>query len=270
MEASHAGARKNTEIASPELNEGIGPVKGSFRIFDRDKEVLALFPVRQLLREFLDENGGVRVYRDGVRVHDYGEHDDDWLGLDLRRVNKPTRNLSRNIVVGEIRIDLAHSKLLVEKTNREGFVANRAYANLRRIVLGALTVLEAERQKDKSKIRQRTGGGASKEDSGINRHLDQLRQKSRALGVLPSLKPSIDQIEKDYREMRDTFSRRFVAQECGEVAKDAPDVGKLLDRDMSASSLFQTVMRGADAALDLVLTCLPGGDTLFAMWSDSR
>jgi hypothetical protein len=74
LEASHAGARKNTEIASPELNEGIGPVKGSFRIFDRDKEVLALFPERQLLREFLDENGGVRVYRDGVRVHDYGEH----------------------------------------------------------------------------------------------------------------------------------------------------------------------------------------------------
>jgi signal transduction histidine kinase len=202
-DADERGRRK-TENAGLEIAIGIGPVKGSFRVFDRDKEVLALLPERGLLQEFLDENGGVRVYRDGVRVHDYGEREDDWLGLDLRRVNTPTRRLSRNIVIGEIRLDLAHSQGLVEKTNREGFVENRAYKNLRRIVLGALTVLEAERKKDKDNIRKQTGA-ASSEDSGINRHLDQLRAKAKQLRVLDDLKPSIDQVEKDYREMRDTL-----------------------------------------------------------------
>ena len=199
-----AGRRARTEVAGPKIAAGIGPVKGSFRVFDRDKEVLALLPQRGLLQDLLDENGGVRVYRDGVRVHDYGEREDDWLGLDLRRVNTPTRSLSRNIVIGEIRLDLARSQGLVEKTNREGFVENTAYRNLRRIVLGALTVLEAERKKDKDKIRQQTGAGSS-EDRGINRHLDQLRKKAKKLDVLEALGSSIDQVEKDYQEMRDTL-----------------------------------------------------------------
>jgi signal transduction histidine kinase len=201
---SDGGRRARPEIAGPDVGVGIGPVKGSFRVFDRDKEVLALLPEKGLLQDLLDENGGVRVYRDGVRVHDYGEREDDWLGLDLRRVNTPTRSLSRNIVIGEIRLDLAHSQSLIEKTNREGFVENKAYRNLRRIVLGALTVLEAERKKDKDKIRQQTGTGSS-EERGINRHLDQLRDRANKLGVLEKLKPSIDQVETDYREMRDTL-----------------------------------------------------------------
>jgi len=194
---------KKTKIALPELNNLIGPVRGKFRVFDRDKEVLALLPEKQLLKELLDENGGVRVYRDGVRVHDYGEHEDDWLGLDLRRVNTPTRRLSRNIVIGEVQLDLSKSSGLIEKTNREGFVEDAVYENLRSIVLGALTTLEAERKKDKDKIRALTGTGESKE--GITRHLTLLREKSQKLGVLEDLGHSIDLVEKDYKEMRNTL-----------------------------------------------------------------
>lgn len=196
---------KTTALATEELADGIGPVSGTFRIFDRDKEVLSLFPNRSLIKELLDENGGVRVYRDGVRVHDYGEREDDWLGLDLRRVNTPTRKLSRNIVIGEIRLDLAASTKLVEKTNREGFVDNSAYQNLRRLVLGALTILEAERKKDKDNIRARTGGTGDQEVKGITLHLTQLRRKADLLEVRDDLEPLIARVESDYKQMRDTL-----------------------------------------------------------------
>lgn len=60
-------------------------------------------------------NGGIRVYRDGLRVYDYGEVGNDWLNLDIRRVNQPGKKLSNNIILGAISLDRASSKSLIEK-----------------------------------------------------------------------------------------------------------------------------------------------------------
>jgi hypothetical protein len=69
----------------------------------------------------------VKVYRDGVRVFTYGEKNDDWLGLNVRRINTPAGKLGTNSVVAAIQLDLAHSRGLREKTNREGFDQNDAF-----------------------------------------------------------------------------------------------------------------------------------------------
>ena len=79
--------------ADESTTEGIGPVRGEFYVYDRDRKVLNNLPHRQMITNFLDESGGVRVYRDGIRVYNYGEQGDDWLGLDLRRVNTPSRRI---------------------------------------------------------------------------------------------------------------------------------------------------------------------------------
>jgi hypothetical protein len=42
---------------------------------------------------------------------------------------------------------------LIEKTNREGFVENEAYAKFKAIVLGSLIEFEHLREEDKSRIR---------------------------------------------------------------------------------------------------------------------
>ena len=77
-------------LADASVLERIGPVTGEFYVYDRDRAVRRRVPNIQLLEKYLDEAGGVRVYRDGIRVYNYGERGDDWLGLDLRRVNVPT------------------------------------------------------------------------------------------------------------------------------------------------------------------------------------
>ena len=113
-------------VADPSLTDGIGEIKGEFYVFDRDREVLANLGDSTLIQNLLDESGGVRIYRDGIRVYNYGEMGDDWLGLDLRRVITPVRNISRNIIIGAIDLSLQDSRDLIEKTNREGFVENDA------------------------------------------------------------------------------------------------------------------------------------------------
>lgn len=189
------------------IADGIGSVKGEFYVFDRDREILTRLGDSQLVQNFLDENGGVRVYRDSIRVYNYGEPGDDWLGLDLRRVNTPTRNISRNIVVGAIDLSLEESRQLTEKTNREGFVENDAYHRLRKIVLGALAVLEVERKIDKDNIRAITGKGHDPETANITQPLEALRTVAKKHRLSKELDPLINKAEKNYNEMRDTMLR---------------------------------------------------------------
>ena len=149
----------------------------------------------------------IRVYRDGIRVYNYGEPGDDWLGLDLRRVNTPTRRISRNIVVGAIELSLESSSDLREKTNREGFVENPAFGRLKQIVLGALTPLEVEREKDKNNIRRITSGGRDPETKRIRQPLQQLRAVARRRKVDDEFEPLIDKVERDYDELRSSMLR---------------------------------------------------------------
>ena len=200
-------ARSRPVAADASIAEGIGSVKGRFYVFDRDRAVLNRLGESQFIRRYLDENGGIRVYRDGVRVYNYGEPGDDWLGLDLRRVNTPTRNISRNIVVGAVDLSLAASGGLIEKTNREGFVENPAFWRLRRIVTGALTPLEVERKKDKENIRKLTTSGRDIETDRIKQPLQELRTAARKSNAADEIEPLIDKVERDYNEFRDAMLR---------------------------------------------------------------
>ncbi len=194
-------------VADQALSKGIGPVKGEFYIFDRDRKILNRLGESQLVQSFLDENGGVRIYRDSIRIYNYGEPGDDWLGLDLRRVNTPTRNISRNIVVGAIDLSLEHSDQLTEKTNREGFVENNAYARLRKIILGALAILEIERKIDKDNIRAIADEGNDPEIKNIKQPLQDLRDAAKKHKLSKELDPLINKAEKNYNEIRDTMLR---------------------------------------------------------------
>ncbi|WEX09633.1 ATP-binding protein [Chelativorans sp. AA-79] len=202
--------RRGRIAADEETLAGIGPVSGRFYIFDRDKKILPLYGDTRFLERYLDQNGGVRVYRDGVRVYNYGEPSDDWLGLDLRRVNEPAKRLSRNITVGVVDLSLAESYALQEKTNREGFVETEAYQRLKRIVLGALTILQVERNIDKEHIRQVTGEPSGTSE-GIEGPLAELRRLARANRVDKILEPAIHKIETDYAILRENFARSGVS-----------------------------------------------------------
>ena len=194
-------------VADASMSEGIGPIKGRFYVFDRDPPVLQRLGESRLIRSYLDENGGIRVYRDGIRVYNYGEAGEDWLELDLRRVNRPTRNISRNIVVGAIHLSLQASQELREKTNREGFVENAALRRLKRIVLGALTPLQVERKKDKDSIRRLTSAGRDPEATGIRKPLQRLRAVARRRKIADEMDPLIDEVEREYNELRDSMLR---------------------------------------------------------------
>ena len=190
-------------------NHNIGPVEVKLFVFDQDAKVLKLGEVhdKKGLKEFLNESGGVRVYRGGIRVYDYGERGNDWLGLGGRRVNVPTKRLSNNLIVGAVSLDVKKSadlKLnrgLIEKTNREGFVENTDYEAFRDAVAYTLQSIEFERNMDKRRIRNAYSGSKLREP--VLEDLTELREIVAKKKLTGEIGPYLDRIEGDFLAIRD-------------------------------------------------------------------
>lgn len=185
----------------------IGPIKGRILGFDLDKELIPYLGESVGLKEYLKEQGGIRVYRDGMRVYDYGEPDNDWLGLDERRFQQPVKRLSNNLILGEIQLNLSKSEGLKEKTNREGFIENLPYKEFRYAIQSVLAKFEAERSKDKDILRKAFAERKRSQNGGVatgpEEAIRSLRKKVLEEGLQDKLGVYIERIEKAYEEARD-------------------------------------------------------------------
>lgn len=191
---------------------GIGTLKGKIIGFDFDKDILRYIKDEKGgLEEYVKQQGGIKVYRDGLRVYNYGEPGDDWLGLDHRRIQGPTRKFGSKQIIGEIHLELEGSPDLKEKTNREGFVENDAYNELVYAMLCIISQFEAERNKDKRLLKDAlstspgpTPGAMQKR--GIEELLNELEQsvlKNKELDL--QIGAVVRGVGKSYRETRDVM-----------------------------------------------------------------
>ncbi|WP_119392811.1 ATP-binding protein [Taklimakanibacter lacteus] len=181
----------------------IGKVSFDFWFFDRDPAVLReVTDDVKGLKDYLDENGGIRIYRDGIRVYDFGEPGNDWLNLDIRRVNTPTARTSNNQILGALRLDATESGDLREKTNREGFIENEAFEDFRSAVINMLTQIEAEKTKDQRRLREVLGKGTGKR---VFEKLAEVREVLERKGkdVLAEVEPKLKAAEKEMEIYRD-------------------------------------------------------------------
>ena len=208
--------RKNNKGLPPvvptDFCDGIGSVRGTLLVFDKDREILLLLTRPSQVVSYLDENGGIRVYRGDVRVYSYGEPGNDWLGLDSRRVNQPTRSISNNNVIGLVELDDAESVGLREKTSRDGFDDNAAYQRFRIIVLSAINHLEGLRTVDKNRMRRVLDRKARDSHISPDSAIKELRDYARKHNVHPQINRIVDKLEKRVSAMQDTLLRPGATQ----------------------------------------------------------
>jgi signal transduction histidine kinase len=147
-------SKEDIRISCSLVQDGHSPICGPFkidlRVWDRDTKSLKLMLEDQQstlkdIRQDLDEVAGVNIYRDNFRVLPYGEKDNDWLRLDLRRVQNPTLRLSNNQIVGYVLISADSNSELRDQSNREGLMEGHAFNDLRKLVKEILAKLETER-----------------------------------------------------------------------------------------------------------------------------
>jgi signal transduction histidine kinase len=191
-------------------SHGIGRIHFKLLIFDRQSKILSLgVSDKKGFREYLDSNGGVRVYRSGIRVYDYGELTNDWLNLDIMRVNQPGKAISNNLIIGAVNLDRASSTALEEKTNREGFVENTSYYKFVSAIRFTLEKILTERNTDKEKVRKFYSPSSPNEPVVGNLKLlqDNIVKNIPKGEVKDELLRTIQDIEKDYKIISEIYTR---------------------------------------------------------------
>lgn len=192
--------------------KGIGPIQGHIFAYYRRSEVLNATGSSSQMKAWLDDQTGVRVYRDGVRVFTYGEGSDDWLGLNIRRINMPGGKLGTNSVVAAIDLNLEESVGLREKTNREGFDQNETFGRLRRIVLSVFEHVERLHADDRKSLDNAIKGtGGEEKPPRFTEAIGHLRKGLQTNKLDTSFARDIDAIEQDFMELRDVMTNAGMA-----------------------------------------------------------
>ncbi len=236
----------------------IGEIVFEGYIFDRDAFILKLgVSDKQGFKGYLDNNCGVRVFRDGLRIYDYGEAENDWLGLDLRRVNQPTKRLSNNILLGAVYLKRKDSPDLIEKTNREGFVENPAYQAFRSSILHTLNLVETLRFSDKRKLREVYGPTPKSEPvlqvlgdlkEYVNRNVRQNEVKNEIVKQLIKIEDDYNRINNNLLKAAGAgLSMSVVIHEVEKIILEVVKVlksEKVSDRAMSLVKHLSTLIDG--------------------------
>jgi signal transduction histidine kinase len=99
-------------------------------VFFLNREAKALFT--KIMGVQPKNYGSIFLYKNGFRIHPYGNEDDDWLGLDRRKTQGYRRNLGNRDVIGRIEV-YGPQPGFQEVSSREGVVESEA---LRQLTIG--------------------------------------------------------------------------------------------------------------------------------------
>ena len=139
----------------------IGPFSFTFYFFkltNPTAENLARFPQKNFdvtaRRRWLNNSGGIRLYRDNFRVRPYGEPKSpsyDWLLMGERSTRNPAQasrpgwRVLPQQVAGTIHITKRNNPALSDQSNREGIVNERAFSGFRKVVIALIKEFERDR-----------------------------------------------------------------------------------------------------------------------------
>jgi signal transduction histidine kinase len=107
----------------------------------------------QDIRAWLEAVGGVHLYQNDLRVSPYGNPGNDWLDINLRRAQSPEERPSTNNSIGKLSV-LDENFILVQKTDRSGFIETEGFKELREFAQDALEWMARERLNVANKRRE--------------------------------------------------------------------------------------------------------------------
>jgi len=131
----------------------------------------------QEVKTWLQTFGGVHLYQNGLRVNPYGNPGNDWLDMNLSRVRSPEERPGTNTSIGRVSI-LDTEDILLQKTDRSGFIENDTFLEIRRFATDALDWMAKRRVETAEKRRAQERTEAPKKSEQAKESLHQVIEKS--------------------------------------------------------------------------------------------
>ena len=212
-----------------EKDTGCGDLDIDIRVYDREPEAIDTLINRGLTDEsgeplgkneargLLNTYNGIGVYRNGFRIRPLGDATFDWLELDKRRVNTPTRCIGSNQTIGYVQIQAQDQSGLIEKSARDGLRENMAFNQLKAITTLVITELEWRRYH-------------YRRQEGLSRPIRKIEQNLQGLFSSEELKHNIrTQLDKG------ATTEKIIEL----IDQDAEDKNKVAEEIRQAVAIYQ-------------------------------
>lgn len=198
--------KENVEVKS------FGPVRIKLYFFNEDAK-------KKYKKAFKNDDAridGIKIYRDGVITTPFAEfesHPDkkrDILGVDKRLWRDIFNRISTREVIGIVDITKSNNPLIIDATNRQDFVDNQQYRELKAFIIEQLDVLSKVRVWERENRRQKRGNALQKAGKDVK----DFRQQLEAIEVNnPDLKEVLSPIKKQVEEVSESISKGIEEQQ---------------------------------------------------------
>jgi anti-sigma regulatory factor (Ser/Thr protein kinase) len=236
--------------------KGIGPISGSFYVYMKTGSILNAVGSAQSIKDYLKEQSGIRVYRDGIRVFNYGEATDDWLGLNAGRINRPGQRIDSGMVIGGVDLNLEQSNKLQEKTNREGFDDNNTYKRFRWIISSIIEDFHMKHQDDRIALTSYIKGDIKDLSPATTRFAESIKDIKVSIkkhGLEVEMSNKVAQIESDYLQMREvTLSSGIAGINLAVIFHEVERGVDDLNQSIRQSDDYDTLLKRAEHLAELL------------------
>lgn len=187
------------------------------------------------LNDKLNKIGGIYVYRDGIRILPYGDFSVDWLEVEKRRSKHAGYYFfSFRRMFGAVSLSRKDNLSLQEKAGREGFQQNKAYRQLREILMNLLLYLASEffraGKSDKADLFEKTQAEMKRRSAALARQQKRSGEKRKTFAraieaFLEATKAGLP--EKDVENLKQITRTRMEA------------AARIEDQDRAAATLIK-------------------------------
>ena len=137
----------------------VGPFKFDYifmKLQTSKKDIFFYKEIGKHRSAWLEEHGGIKIYRDNFWVRPYGESESDsfdWLGLEARNNANPVAVSSKSEAwtvrnaqgQGTVFISRVKNSSILDKSSREGIIENESFRILKETIIRIISILEKDR-----------------------------------------------------------------------------------------------------------------------------
>lgn len=188
--------------------KSFGPIKMQLHYFNTN----ARAQYNSVYKDADAKIDGIKIYRDGLITTPFAEFEDnrdkkrDILGIDKKLWHGIFDKISTREIIGIVEITKEDNPQIIDATNRQNFVENKEYSDLKGFIIQQLNVFADVKKYEREERKKQTDDGlkkAAEEASGFTKALDKLAETN------PQLKAQIEPIQEKAKMVGQFVSKGY-------------------------------------------------------------